>query len=152
MWSLLRSPATAIGRGLEPFDVRIDLQTRFNWWWKSKKYLSTWLTQLLETLHFIRRTEVQISNTLLIHYKVKFLTTILPDKNKNKNNNAYICLIKEKKDKKTLLFYLSYMTYTVSKFHFFVVFPSQFCFPCLPFSSGNFSVFFLLFFTSVNKK
>lgn len=48
----------------------------------------------------------------------------------------------------TPLIYLSFMTYTVSKFHFFVVFPSQFCFPCLFFCSGDFFVFFLLFFHS----
>jgi hypothetical protein len=32
-------PATAIGRGLESLDARIDLQTRFNWWWKKKTHI-----------------------------------------------------------------------------------------------------------------
>jgi hypothetical protein len=30
-------PAAAIGRGLEPLDVRTDTQTRLNWWCKYKK-------------------------------------------------------------------------------------------------------------------
>jgi hypothetical protein len=30
-------PATAIGRGLEPLDVRTDPRTRLNWWCKQKK-------------------------------------------------------------------------------------------------------------------
>jgi hypothetical protein len=28
---------TAIGWGLEPLDVKIDLRIRFNWWWKKEK-------------------------------------------------------------------------------------------------------------------
>jgi hypothetical protein len=30
-------PATAIERELEPLDAKTEPQTRFNWWWKTKK-------------------------------------------------------------------------------------------------------------------
>jgi hypothetical protein len=34
-------PTIVIESGLEPLDVRTDLRTRLNWWWKPKTQVKT---------------------------------------------------------------------------------------------------------------
>jgi hypothetical protein len=54
-WITIRSPATAIGRGLELLDAITDPRTRFNRWWKQK------LTKLT---FFVKKKNQSLSNQM----------------------------------------------------------------------------------------